>query len=335
MTRVAIVGASGYGGQTLAQACASHSNIESVTRMSGREGVDRVSADPRGQAWIEPLDLDALGSDFDVVFLSLPHGVGHGPTAAALAGDARVIDLSSDHRFKDASEYERVYGAAHPAPELCDAAVYGLTEHGRSEIACARLVANPGCYPTASLLGLLPLVKACALRPGGRVTIDAKSGVSGAGKSPSTTTLYGNVNENCRAYGVGTHRHAPEIRSQLEVDLPVTFVPHLMPMFRGMLATIYVEPALGVKLAHARQALESAYANEPFVHVIDAQPETNSVTGTNHCHISIAEADGALVVTSAIDNLMKGAAGAALQNMNVMLGFDEMEGLRQLDGGTL
>ncbi len=335
MTRVAIVGASGYGGQELAQACASHTKLESITLMSGRAGGECVSADPRAQAWIEPLDLEALANDFDVVFLCLPHGVGHVPTAAALSGSARVIDLSSDHRFRDALEYESVYGATHPAPELCDVAVYGLTEHGRSDIASARLVANPGCYPTASLLGILPLIQGCVLRPGARITIDAKSGVSGAGKSPSDTTLYGNVNENCRAYGVGTHRHAPEIRSRIGVDLPVPFVPHLLPMFRGMLATIYVEPALGVKLNHAREALVSVYANEPFVHVIDTQPETGQVARTNHCHLSIAEADGAFVVTSAIDNLVKGAAGAALQNMNVMLGFDEMEGLRRPDGGAL
>ncbi|MFT5731553.1 MAG: N-acetyl-gamma-glutamyl-phosphate reductase [Planctomycetota bacterium] len=335
MTRIAIVGATGYAGVELAQACASHAHIDSITLMSGREGGERIAADPRGQRFIEPLDLSALATDFDVVFLCLPHGVGHKVTAAALTGSARVVDLSSDYRFRDAAQYERVYGLAHPVPELCDAAVYGLTEYGRKDIANARLVANPGCYPTASLLGLLPLANAGLLRTGSRVTIDAKSGVSGAGKSPSETTLYGNVNESCRAYGVGTHRHAPEIESRIEADVALTFVPHLLPMFRGMLATIYVEPADGVTLAHAREAIESAYADERFVHLIDGQPATGSVARTNHCHVAIAEANGAFVVTSAIDNLVKGAAGAALQNMNVMLGFDEMEGLRTPDGGAL
>lgn len=339
MTSIAIVGATGYAGMELAQAARSHGRVGSITLMSGREGSERVPADPRGQAFIEPLDTAALSAEFDVVFQCLPHGVGHKITAAALDGKARVVDLSSDYRFRDAARYERVYGATHPVPELCDAAVYGLTEFGRSEIQGARLVANPGCYPTASLLGLLPLARAGLARPGSRVTIDAKSGVSGAGKKPSDTTLYGNVNESCRAYGVGTHRHAPEIESRLEAEcaaeLAVTFVPHLLPMFRGMLATIYVEPAEGVSLASAREALESAYANETFVHVIDGQPATASVARTNHCHLGIAEANGALVVTSAIDNLVKGAAGAALQNMNVMLGYDEREGLRTADGGAL
>ncbi len=332
MSRVAIVGATGYAGAELGRACFGHAGIESVTLMSGRTGGERTPADPRQTRWVEPLDLAALGSDFDVVFLCLPHGVGHAATAAALQGEARVVDLSSDHRFRDASVYSRVYGADHPAPELCDAAVYGLTEHGRADIAGARLVANPGCYPTAALLGLLPLVNAGLVAAGTRLTIDAKSGVSGAGKSPSDTTLYGNVNEACRAYGVGTHRHAPEIASRIDADHPVTFVPHLVPMFRGMLATIYVEPRAGVTLQHAQAALDDAYANAPFVHRIEGQPTTGSVARTNHCHLGVAEADGALVVTSAIDNLVKGAAGAALQNMNVMLGFDEQEGLRSLDG---
>jgi N-acetyl-gamma-glutamyl-phosphate reductase len=335
MTRVVIVGATGYAGAELGRACASHGKIDRVTLMSGRASGERVPLDPRGTRWVEPLDLTALGGDFDVVFLCLPHGVGHAATAAALAGKARVVDLSSDHRFRDASEYGRVYGAEHPAPELCDAAVYGLTEHGRADIAGARLVANPGCYPTAALLGVLPLVDAGLVAPGTRLTIDAKSGVSGAGKSPSDTTLYGNVNEACRAYGVGTHRHAPEIASRIDADHPVTFVPHLVPMFRGMLATIYVEPAKGATAAHAQAAIDDAYAEAPFVHRIEGQPTTAAVARTNHCHLSVAEANGAFVVTSAIDNLVKGAAGAALQNMNVMLGFDEQEGLRNPDGVTL
>ena len=330
--RVAIVGATGYAGAELGRAAANHAQIESVTLMSGRAGGERSPWDPRQTRWIEPLDFEALGRDFDVVFLCLPHGVGHAATQAALVGEVRVIDLSSDHRFRDAADYERVYGVEHPAPELCDAAVYGLTEHGRADIAGARLVANPGCYPTAALLGLLPLVNAGLVAAGSRLTIDAKSGVSGAGKSPSSTTLYGNVHEACRAYGVGTHRHAPEIASRIELPHPVTFVPHLVPMFQGMLATIYLEPAPGAALGHARSALEDAYSKDPFVHPILGQPSTGAVARTNHCHLGIAEADGALVVTSAIDNLVKGAAGAALQNMNVMLGFDEEEGLRSLDG---
>lgn len=335
MVEVAIVGASGYAGAELVRLAEAHSEVSSIAAMSGRADAQPVAFEPLGARTIEPLDLGLLPK-LDVVFVCLPHGVGHAITHAALGGGkgARVVDLSSDHRFKDAALYEQVYGIEHPSPELCDSAAYGLTELEHSAIVGARLVANPGCYPTASLLGLLPLVRAGVVKPGSRVVIDAKSGVSGAGKSPSGTTLYGNVNESCRAYGVGTHRHAPEIRTQLDAELHVTFVPHLLPMFRGMLATIYVDPAPNKTVRHAEAALQEAYADSPFVHVIDGQPETGDVARTNHCHLSVTAAHGGLVITSAIDNLVKGAAGAALQNMNVMLGFEETDGLRAQPGGV-
>ncbi|MGD2017515.1 MAG: N-acetyl-gamma-glutamyl-phosphate reductase [Planctomycetota bacterium] len=332
MTRVAVVGATGYAGRELLGLCKRHPGIESITAMSAREGGEAATLDARGEWTAVPLDLDALGRDHDVVFTCLPHTVGVPVAKAALDGPAAplVVDLSADHRFADPAEFERVYSVTHPQPQLCDAARYGLTEHEREALQGARLVANPGCYPTATLLALLPLVHAGLVAEGSRVVVDAKSGVSGAGKSPSDVTLYGNVNETMRAYGVGNHRHSPEILSRLggaAAPCKVSFVPHLAPMFRGMLATVYVDPAAGTGLSEAREALEAAYAGEPFVHVMGEQARTADVSGTNHCHLSVADVDGAVVVTSAIDNLVKGAAGQALQNMNAVLGFDETWGL--------
>ncbi|MEM6568178.1 MAG: N-acetyl-gamma-glutamyl-phosphate reductase [Planctomycetota bacterium] len=323
------MGASGYAGRELLQLLARHDDVTSITAMSAREGGEPTRLDARGEWTAVPLDVDALGRDHDVVFACLPHAVGSAVVRDTLDGPAapRVVDLSADHRFRDPAVYSTVYGTEHPAPDLCDAARYGLTEHEREALAGARLVANPGCYPTATLLALLPLVKDGLVAAGSRVVVDAKSGVSGAGKSPTDITVYGNVNETFRAYGVGNHRHAPEIESRLEADLSLSFVPHLAPMFRGMLATVFVEPAAGANVAAARTSLENAYADEPFVHVLDEQPRTGDVAGTNHCHLAVADVGGAIVVTSAIDNLVKGAAGQAVQNMNVLLGFDETRGL--------
>lgn len=332
MTRVAVVGATGYAGRELLELCKRHPGIESITAMSAREGGDPAPLDARGQWTLMPLDLAALGRDHDVVFTCLPHTVGVPVAKAALDGPAAplVVDLSADHRFSDPAEFERIYSVTHPEPALCDAAPYGLTEHARGDLAGARLVANPGCYPTATLLGLLPLLNAGLVEAGSRIVVDAKSGVSGAGKSPSDVTLYGNVNETMRAYGVGNHRHSPEILSRIgdyPVPFKLSFVPHLAPMFRGMLATLYLEPAVGEGVASFTAALEAAYGDEPFVHVMGEQARTADVAGTNHCHLSVAEVAGAVVVTSAIDNLVKGAAGQALQNMNVVKGFDETWGL--------
>ena len=328
--KAAIVGATGYAGRELFQRLRTHSSITDITLMSARPGVDPTPLDPLGEFMILPHDEGRLGAgaEFDVVFACLPHGVGVPTVKAALQGGAVVIDLSADLRFDDPRAFAAAYGAEHAAPELCDVARYGLTEHDRDSLVGAQLVANPGCYPTASLLALLPLVNAGLIADGSRIVVDAKSGVSGAGKKPSETTLYGNVNESVKAYGVGNHRHAPEIRSRFGGDYSLSFVPHLMPMFRGMLATVYVEPAPGADAGAALDALKSAYADEAFVHVVNEQPNTLDVSGTNHCHLAVSDVEGAICVTSAIDNLMKGAAGQAIQNMNVVFGIDEREGLR-------
>ena len=328
MRGAAIVGATGYAGQELAGLLARHPEIGPVHLMSARPGAEVKTLGPVGDKLVHPLDLGRLsGGEFDVVFACLPHGVGIPTVQAALDGEALVVDLSADLRFQDPGAFAAAYGAPHAAPELCSRARYGLTEHDRESLAGARLIANPGCYPTATLLGLLPLMDAGLVKAGSRITVDAKSGVSGAGKSPSDVTLYGNVDSTCRAYGVGNHRHSPEIASRFPVEHPLSFVPHLLPMFRGMLATIYVEPAEGASLEGARSALAEAYTGESFVHLLDEQPRTGAVAGTNQCHLNIASVSGAFVVTSAIDNLVKGAAGQAVQNMNVALGYDETWGL--------
>lgn len=328
MRRAAIVGATGYAGQELDGLLARHPEVGAVHLMSARPGVEAKALGPLGDRLVHPLDLARLESgEFDVVFACLPHGVGVPTVQSALKGGALVVDLSADQRFSDPDAFAAAYGAPHPAPELCAAATYGLTEHDRDTIRGARLIANPGCYPTATLLGLLPLMKAGLVAPGSRIVVDAKSGVSGAGKSPTDVTLYGNVDGTCRAYGVGSHRHSPEIASRFPAEHALSFVPHLLPMFRGMLATIYLEPAEGAALGDARAALAEAYMEEPFVHLLDEQPRTGAVAGTNQCHLNVASVSGVLVVTSAIDNLVKGAAGQAVQNMNAALGLDETWGL--------
>lgn len=329
MTAALVIGATGYAGAEVNALLARHPGVGEVTLMSAREGGAPRPLDARGRYEVLPLDLGLVGGHGGVVFSCLPHGIGTPIVRAALDGGATVIDLSGDLRFDDAAAFEAAYGTAHLAPELCDAARYGLTEHERDQLVGARLVANPGCYPTASLLGLLPVMNAGLVAPGARIVLDAKSGVSGAGKSPTETTLYGNVNESCKAYGVGTHRHAPEIASRFPESFEgsLTFVPHLLPMFRGMLVTGYVDPAPGVRAAEVLDALRAAYDAEPFVHVTADQPRTQDVMGTNHCHVTAAYAFGQVVVTSAIDNLVKGAAGQAVQNMNVALGLDETWGL--------
>ena len=262
----------------------------------------------------------------DAVFLCTPHGVASPFVRQALEAGARVVDLSADLRLKNLAAWEAAYGMPHPAPDLADAAIYGLTEHAREAVKGARLVANPGCYPSSVLLPLLPLLRAGLVGPG-PIIADAKSGVSGAGKGPSETTLYHNVAENFRAYGVGTHRHAPEIAEHAGSDR-IVFVPHLLPCFRGILSTLYVPPAPGVDAEQARQVLAETYEQESLIQVLpEGVPAIRDVQNTPRCHIGLASAGGSLVIVSVLDNLLKGAASQALQNMNLMLGCKELEGL--------
>lgn len=324
--QAAVVGASGYAGQELCGLLARHASLELRAVHSARPGAGAgpapIPSAPE-QTPYGPGSFDGL----DAVFLCTPHGVATPFVRAALEVGAKVVDLSADLRLKGLDAWEAAYGMTHPAPDLADAAVYGLTEHARSAVAGARLVANPGCYPTSVLLPLLPLLDAGQVAAQGPLIADAKSGVSGAGKGPTETTLYHNVAENFRAYGVGTHRHAPEIAEHASDDR-IVFVPHLLPCFRGILTTLYLPPAPGVTADRARATLAAAYASEPLVHVLPAGvPALREVQNTPTCRMGVAEAGGSLVIVSAIDNLLKGAASQALQNMNLMLGLRETEGL--------
>jgi N-acetyl-gamma-glutamyl-phosphate reductase len=323
---VVVLGASGYTGRELARLLARHPSLELSGFLGAREGVAPDAPALPVDLPIAPLDWKAV-ERADGVFLCTPHAASAVLAKRCLELGAKVVDLSADFRLRDAALYQRVYEHAHPAPELLSEAVYGLTEFARERVGVARLVANPGCYPTSVQLPLKPLLAAGLLDREHVIVADCKSGASGAGKNPSERTVYGNVHENFLAYGVGTHRHAPEIHQELGTDRLV-FVPHLLPVFRGILSTLYVRAARGRTASDLRACLAETYANERFVKVFaKGQPELNRVQMTNECHISVAPAGELAVITSAIDNLLKGASGQALQNMNLMLGCAEHEGL--------
>jgi N-acetyl-gamma-glutamyl-phosphate reductase len=283
-------------------------------------------------AFAEP-DADAVAAAADVAFLAVPHTAAMGLAPVLLDAGLTVIDLSADFRFDDASAYEATYGVTHTAPELSAEAPYGLPELGRDALAGARLVACPGCYPTATLLAAVPALSA-GLAGADRVVVDAKSGVSGAGRTPSAAVHYCTANESLAPYKVAAHRHAPEITEGLRratgVDVGVVFAPHLVPMNRGLLATVYLD-APGIDIVRAHAAYAEAYDGEPFVtvHEPGRMPATAEVTGTNRAHVGLAvdEATGTLVVACVIDNLLKGASGQAVQCANLALGLPESEGL--------
>ncbi len=299
---------------------AGHPGLDEPILLSARAG----SPEPP----VSPYD-PALLASADVVFLCTPHGVAQPLVRDALDRGCRVVDLSADFRLRDPEVYARAYGAEHTAPELLDEAVYGLSEYARPRLPEARLVANPGCYPTSVLLPLEPLLGAGFVDETATVVCDCKSGVSGAGNTPGATNLFGAVHDNFKAYAVEGHRHAPEIRQESGLE-HIVFVPHLLPVFRGILSTIYVRPAHGVAAADMRDHLSEHWDAEPFLQVLEAsegQPELADVRATNRCLVSVTAQDEHVVITSAIDNLMKGAAGQAIQNMNLMLGYPEPSGL--------
>jgi len=326
MKTCAIVGASGYTGRELLACLPHHPRLRATVVMTARSGQQPEPPAFPGEPTIDALDLARL-STVDGVFLCTPHGAASEIAAAALAVGKKVVDLSADFRLRDPALYQRTYGSAHPAPALLARAVYGLTEHARSAVRNAELVANPGCYPTSILLPLLPLLQQGRLDAHAPIVADSKSGVSGAGKAPSDRVHFGAVHENFLAYGVGDHRHTPEIHQQAGTSR-IVFTPHLLPAFRGMLSTIYVTPAAGQSAATLRSCLAEAYAHEPFVRIYaQGQPELRCVQRTNQCHVAVTQSGPLVVLTSAIDNLQKGAAGQALQNMNLMLGLPEGDGL--------
>jgi N-acetyl-gamma-glutamyl-phosphate reductase len=334
---IAIIGASGYTGAELIRLLLTHphANISALTGDS-QAGKDIGDVYPhlRFKGLSKLISIEQVDfADINLVFCCLPHGTTQ-TVIAGLPKHVRIIDLSADFRLYNVETYAQWYGHAHQAVELQKTAIYGLTEHAREKIKNARLVANPGCYPTSSSLPLMPLL-AAGLINAENIIIDAKSGVTGAGRGASQANLFSEVNEGIKAYGIAAHRHAPEIEQNLSTvsgkEIMVTFTPHLMPMNRGILSTIYVQLSAGKTADDLRTKLESTYNKEQFVHVLPAgvMPSTHQVRGTNDCVMNVF-ADriaGRAIIVSVIDNLVKGASGQAVQNMNVMFGFPEITGL--------
>lgn len=339
MISVGIVGGTGYTGSELLRLLASHRQV-SLTTMTSRGEAGQAVTDlfPHLRGWVdltfsEP-DVGRLG-ECDLVFFATPNGTAMRMAPDLLRRGAKVIDLAADFRLKDPAIWESWYQMPHACPELLGEAVYGLPEVNRTAIREARLVANPGCYPTAVTLGFLPLLERGWVDPSWLVA-DVKSGVSGAGRKASVGMLMAEVGESFKAYAVMGHRHQPEIIQNLSSvvgrGLRLTFVPHLLPMIRGIEATLYarlLEPGQDLQSAY-----EVRYREEPFIDVLPmgSHPDTRSVRGSNICRIAVAEPhdEGVVVVQSVIDNLVKGAAGQAVQNMNLMFGLDETEALEAL-----
>ena len=333
--KIGIVGGTGYTGVELLRLLALHPQAElSVITSRGEAGQPVADMFPSLRGYVDQAFTDPSQTDLtacDLVFFATPNGIAMQQARALLDKGVRVVDLAADFRVQDIAVWEKWYGMTHACPDLVSEAVYGLPEQNREQIRNARLVANPGCYPTAVQLGFMPLLEAGVV-DAGHLIADAKSGVSGAGRKTETQFLFAEAGDNFKAYGVTGHRHLPEI-SQGLIDMAgnkvgLTFVPHLTPLIRGIHATLYARLTKEVDL----QALfEQRYQNERFVDVLPqgAHPETRSVRGSNQCRIAVHRPQGGdtVVVLSVIDNLVKGAAGQAVQNMNIMFGFAENMGL--------
>jgi N-acetyl-gamma-glutamyl-phosphate reductase len=327
--RVAVAGATGYTGQELVRILARHPALQLTAAMSSGATASRTLPALQ-RLWngaITPLSPEML-RDADVVFLALPDAAAADLAPALVDAGVRVIDLSGAFRLKDPAVRSRWYPETRRMPEDV---VYGLTELERPALAKAALVANPGCYPTAALLALAPLAKAGLFLPGSDIIVDAKSGVSGAGKSPSERTHFSECHDSVAAYGVFSHRHGAEIEQGISATRahPINFVPHLVPLDRGILSTVYVRVAPGVTEDRIADEYQQAYASAPFVRLVGtALPEIKHVAHTNFCDIGWrVDAGGRMVLVSVIDNLLKGASGQAVQNLNLMLGLDETTGL--------
>ena len=342
--RAGIVGGTGYTGAELLRLLAQHPAAELVAITSRGEAgttVDRLFPSLRGRVGLTFVEPSAAQLErCDVVFFATPHGVAMSQARELLAAGVRIIDLAADFRLRDPVEFERWYKMPHACPDLLGEAVYGLPETARDAIRRARIIAMPGCYPTSVLLGLLPLARLERERPGiidwRALIADSKSGVSGAGRKAELDLLAAEVSDNFRAYGLGGHRHLPEIEQQLRsaagCPVQLTFVPHLVPMIRGIHSTLYVrlEPAADLDL---QQLYERFYRDEPFVDVMPAGscPDTRSVRGSNVARVAVHRPSGSLAIVLVVeDNLVKGAAGQAVQAMNIAFGRPETEGLMQI-----
>lgn len=335
MTKVAIMGASGYAALELIKILLRNPEVEIVALTSRQTDAPHITEihpclEGRLDLPCEALTPAQISERADFAFCALPHVASMEVIPDLLADGCRVVDLSADYRLNDPAVYEKWYHHVHTDPTRLGSTVYGLPELWAEKIPPADLIANPGCYTSTSILGLAPLLANNLIEPTG-IIIDAKSGVSGAGRNPKLATLYSECNESITAYGVGTHRHTPEIDEVLSTvsgkEVQVVFTPHLTPMNRGILATMYPRLTSEVNRDEILNVYRSFYEGKPFVRVIDRIPVTKDVAGTNYCDISVQFSGDQLIVFSALDNLIKGAAGVAVQNFNLMAGYSETTGL--------
>ncbi|WP_404305054.1 N-acetyl-gamma-glutamyl-phosphate reductase [Neorhodopirellula lusitana] len=346
MLRVALIGSTGYTALEVARLLAAHRGAElTVATSRSDEGKPLAEIHPslagRCDIALSQFEPDEIAKQADVAMCCLPHGASAQSVKDLVDAGMRVVDFSADFRLSSVELYEHWYGVKHPWPERVGNVVYGMPEFFAEQIATADVVANPGCYPTSAIMPLAPLVKA-GLVDCQDIIVDSKSGVSGAGRSPKLGTLYCEANEQIAAYAIASHRHGPEMQDLIHrisgQSVEVLFTPHLTPMDRGILSTIYVRPTVAAGQAPVdiqakmMDKLRETYADEPFIHVVDHLPSTKHVAMTNHVQMTVRvsgteEAPGRAVIVCAIDNLTKGASGAAIQNMNVMFGLDPSEGL--------
>ena len=339
MIKVGIIGATGYAGAELVRILMNHPDAK-IVWYGSKSYAGQAFADIYGNMFeivddeCMSEDTEALADAADVIFTATPQGLCSSLINEDILKKVKIIDLSADFRFKDAARYEEWYGIRHPAPQYLEEAVYGLPEFNRESVKKARILANPGCYPTCSVLSIYPAVKSGIIDPD-TIIIDAKSGTTGAGRGAKVANLYCEVNENIKAYGVATHRHTPEIEDQLSIAAgkPVTlnFTPHLVPMERGILVTAYASLTKDVTWEDVKAIYDSFYGGERFVRVLGTKrvPETRYVRCSNYADVGfrVDKRTGRLIMMGAIDNLVKGAAGQAVQNMNLMFGLPEEEGL--------
>lgn len=340
MIKVGIIGSTGYAGQEIVRILLQHPEAE-IVWYGSRSYIDEKYSSVFGNM-VDLVDekclgedMDALAAQVDVIFTATPQGLCSKLVNEKILSQTKIIDLSADFRIKDVAKYEQWYGITHPSPQFIDEAVYGLCEVNREQIRSARLLANPGCFPTCSTLSIYPLAKE-GLIDMKTVIVDAKSGVSGAGRGAKVQNLYCEVNESIKAYGITSHRHTPEIEDQLSYasgeTVTINFTPHLVPMNRGILTTSYATLKQSVSSEEVRRVYQKYYGQEYFVRVLDpgVYPETRWVEGSNFVDVNfkIDERTGRIIMLGAIDNVVKGAAGQAVQNMNLMFGLEENTGLR-------
>ena len=342
MIKVGIIGATGYAGVEIVRLLQQHKDAE-VVWYGSRSYIDKKYADVFANMF-EIVDekclddnIEELADKVDVIFTATPQGLCSSLVNEEILNKVKIIDLSADFRIKDVATYEKWYKIEHKSPEFIDEAVYGLCEINREKTKGARLIANPGCYTTCSILSIYPMVKEGLIDPKS-IIIDAKSGTSGAGRGAKVPNLFCEVNENIKAYGVGTHRHTPEIEEQLGYaageEVLINFTPHLVPMQRGILVTAYANLKKEVTYEEVKAVYDKYYKKEQFIRVLENEtpPETRWVEGSNYVDVSfkIDERTGRIIMMGALDNLIKGAAGQAVQNMNIIFGLTENEGLQQV-----